>query len=60
MDLLYAIVPFSMILLTLAIIGFFWAIRSGQFDDMDSPAHRILFDDDDEPETPSAQPEDKE
>ena len=48
MDLLYAVVPFSMFLLALAIIGFFWAIRSGQFDDMDSPAHRMLFDDDDE------------
>ena len=59
MDLLYAIVPFSMLLLTLAIIGFFWAIRSGQFDDMDSPAHRILFDDD-EPEKPSAKAEEKE
>lgn len=46
MDLLYAIVPFSMFLLALAVIGFFWAVRSGQFDDMDSPAHRILFDDD--------------
>lgn len=46
MDLLYAIVPFSMFLLAFAIVGFFWAVRSGQFDDMDSPAHRILFDDD--------------
>lgn len=24
----------------------FWAVKSGQFDDMDSPAHKILFDDD--------------
>lgn len=60
MDLLYAIVPFSMLLLTLAIVGFFWAIRSGQFDDMDSPAHRILFDDDDEPEKPATQADEKE
>lgn len=49
MDILYAVVPFSMFLLALAIAGFFWAIKAGQFDDMDSPAHRILFDDDDEP-----------
>lgn len=53
MDLLYAIVPFSTILLLLAIFGFFWAVRSNQFDDLDSPAHRILFDDD-EPEKPTA------
>ncbi len=52
MDLLYAIVPFSTVLLTLAILGFFWAVRSNQFDDLDSPAHRILFDDD-EPEKPA-------
>lgn len=52
MDLLYAIVPFSTILLLLAVFGFFWAVRSNQFDDLDSPAHRILFDDD-EPEKPA-------
>ncbi len=27
--------------------GIFWAIRSGQFDDMEGPAQRILMDDDD-------------
>lgn len=47
MDILYALVPLSLVLLGLAILIFFWAVRSGQFDDMDSPAHRILFDDDD-------------
>lgn len=47
MDLLIAMVPLSLLLLGLAIWIFFWAVKSGQFDDMDSPAHRILFDDDD-------------
>ncbi|MCY0964516.1 cbb3-type cytochrome oxidase assembly protein CcoS [Parathalassolituus penaei] len=47
MDLLYTLVPFSLVLLGIAIVVFFWAVRSGQFDDMDSPAHRILFDEDD-------------
>lgn len=46
MDLLYTLVPFSLVLLCIAIAVFFWAVRSGQFDDMDSPAHRILFDED--------------
>lgn len=62
MDLLIAMVPLSLLLLGLAILIFFWAVKSGQFDDMDSPAHRILFDDDDtplskkpEPPTPSNQ-----
>ena len=26
---------------------FWWALRSGQFEDMEGPAHRILMDDDD-------------
>lgn len=57
MDLLWAMVPLSFVLLSIAIWVFFWAVRHGQFDDMDSPAHRILFDDDEQdkqkPATPS-------
>ena len=49
MDIIYALVPLSILLIGIAVVIFFWAVRSGQFDDMDSPAHRILFDDDDEP-----------
>jgi len=46
MSILYLIIPVS-ILLVIAIIWFFlWAVRSGQFDDMEGPAHRILMDDD--------------
>lgn len=29
------------------LVGFLWALRSGQFDDLDGAANRILFDDDD-------------
>ena len=39
MDLLWAMVPLSFVLLSIAIWVFFWAVRHGQFDDMDSPAH---------------------
>ncbi|TCV84743.1 cbb3-type cytochrome oxidase assembly protein CcoS [Sulfurirhabdus autotrophica] len=28
-------------------VGIFWAIKSGQFEDMEGPAQRILMDDDD-------------
>jgi cbb3-type cytochrome oxidase maturation protein len=31
----------------IAIGVFLWAVRSGQFEDMEGPAHRILMDDDD-------------
>lgn len=50
MDIIYVLVPLSLVLLGGAIAIFFWAVRSGQFDDMESPAHKILFDDD-EPES---------
>lgn len=31
----------------LIVVGVFWSIRSGQFDDLEGPAERILMDDDD-------------
>ena len=37
------------------IIAFILSIKSGQYDDLDSPAHRILMDDDD-PRIPGNQP----
>lgn len=30
---------------------FFWAMKDGQFEDLDGAAHRILIDDEDEPKT---------
>ena len=35
------------VMVTVAGIGIFWAIKSGQFEDMEGPAQRILMDDDD-------------
>jgi cbb3-type cytochrome oxidase maturation protein len=49
MDIIYILVPLSIGLILIAMLIFFWAVRSGQFDDMDSPAHRILFDQDETP-----------
>jgi cbb3-type cytochrome oxidase maturation protein len=40
----------------LGLAGFLWALKSGQFDDLDGAAHRILFDDDDQPKAPSPTP----
>jgi cbb3-type cytochrome oxidase maturation protein len=46
MDVIYGLIP-GMIFLGLAAVGvLFWAARSGQFDDLDGEAHRILMDDD--------------
>ena len=46
MDIIYVLVPLSIALLAIAVANFFWAVKGGQFDDLDSPAHKILFDDD--------------
>lgn len=47
MSILYLLIPLSLILLGLAVWAFFWAVKHDQFDDLEGPAHRILFDEDD-------------
>jgi cbb3-type cytochrome oxidase maturation protein len=43
-EIIYLLIPLSLVLLGVAIWAFFWAIKSGQFDDLDSPALSILDD----------------
>ncbi len=52
MSILYLLIPLGVVLLGIAIWAFLWAVRSGQFDDMEGPAHRILMDDDSDPLIP--------
>lgn len=47
MDILYLLIPIAIIFVGCALWAFFWSVNSGQYDDMESPAHSILFDDDD-------------
>jgi len=47
MDILYLLIPISLIIVAIAVWVFMWAIRSGQYEDLEGPAHRILMDDDD-------------
>ncbi|MEA3278598.1 MAG: cbb3-type cytochrome oxidase assembly protein CcoS [Pseudomonadota bacterium] len=48
MEVIYGLIP-GMIVLGLVAVGvLFWAARSGQFDDLEGDAHRILMDDDGE------------
>lgn len=47
MDILYLLIPLSMLVAGLLIWGVIWSVRSGQYDDPDGNAHRILMDDDD-------------
>lgn len=46
METLYLLIPVSVVLVFLIGIAFWWSLRSGQFDDMEGPAYRILMDDD--------------
>ena len=46
MEIIYLLIPLSIVLVTIIIGVFLWSVRSGQFDDLKGPAHRILMDDD--------------
>ena len=45
MNVLFFLVPLAVLLAGLGVYGFFWAVRSGQFDDVETPALRMLIDD---------------
>lgn len=47
MEILYLLIPIAVIVMAVAIGALIWAVRSGQFEDMEGPAHRILMDEDD-------------
>lgn len=51
-SLLY-LIPAALLLGLLGLGAFLWSLRSGQFDDLDGAAHRVLFDDDEEEEGPA-------
>lgn len=53
MDILYILIPLSLLLVVLACWAFFWAVDSGQFDDMDSPAWDALADEPRKPQSRS-------
>jgi cbb3-type cytochrome oxidase maturation protein len=46
-NVLYVLIPLALGMLAVAIAAFFWAVRHAQFDDLDSPATRVLLDDND-------------
>lgn len=45
MTILYLLVPIAILLAGAGVWAFIWAVRSGQFDDVETPAIRILLDD---------------
>ncbi len=48
MDVIYGLIPGMIILGLVSVAIFFWAVKSGQYEDMEGPAYRILDDDDDD------------
>lgn len=46
MEIVLILVPVTLVLVALGILLFSWAVKNGQYDDLDGPAHRILYDDD--------------
>jgi cbb3-type cytochrome oxidase maturation protein len=46
MSVLYLVVPLAVLLAGVFVGLFVWAARAGQFDDVDTPAQRAIFDDD--------------
>ena len=47
MEVIYYLIPGMIIVGLILVAVLYWAARSGQFDDLEGPAHRILMDDDD-------------
>lgn len=45
MDIVYLLIPLSLVLVFLIGALFWWALSRGQFEDLEGPAHRILMDD---------------
>ena len=50
MEVIYGLLPGMLLLGLVGVAVFFWAVRSGQYDDMDGAANRVLMDDDNDPE----------
>ena len=48
MEQLVILIPIALVLGLVGLGAFLWSLKSGQYDDLEGAANRILFDDDDE------------
>jgi cbb3-type cytochrome oxidase maturation protein len=46
MSVIFLVLPLALAIVLVAVVAFVWAARRGQYDDLDTPAVRILFEDD--------------
>ena len=44
MEIIYLLVPLAVLIAIAIVVVFLWAVKSGQFEDLEGPAHRILMD----------------
>jgi cbb3-type cytochrome oxidase maturation protein len=58
MIILYLLIPLGLVLVVAALWAFFWAVESGQFDDLDTPGVQVLLDDDRAPGVTAADHDD--
>jgi cbb3-type cytochrome oxidase maturation protein len=58
MSVLFIVLPLAILIAMAAVFAFAWMVRSGQMDDLDSPALRMLHDDAPTPPVSDADPED--
>jgi len=42
---LYIVLPLALVFVAVAVLAFVWATKSGQFDDVETPGVRMLYDD---------------
>ncbi len=49
MNVMFYLIPISLLLGGIALAAFFWSLKSGQYDDLNGAAERILYDEDEPP-----------
>jgi len=47
MSALFIVLPVALVLAAAGVLAFLWAVRQGQYDDLDTPPYRAIFDDED-------------
>jgi cbb3-type cytochrome oxidase maturation protein len=50
MNVLIYLIPIALLLGSIGLAAFIWSLKTGQYDDLDGAANRILFDDENAPE----------
>jgi cbb3-type cytochrome oxidase maturation protein len=49
MSMLYVLIPLAVVLLAIAVVALIWAIKNGQFDDLETHGWSVVLDDDQKP-----------